>query len=182
MKNLFLILALTMAIGTTANAQNFFTKNGKLSFFSKTAMENIEAANNQAVSVLNTKTGDIAFSVLINGFLFKKSLMQEHFNENYMESATYPKATFKGSVKDISKLDLTKDSNYPVSVSGDLTMHGVTNKVTVPGTIAVKGGKMNATATFIVMLADYKISIPKVVESNISKSIEIKVDCNYEPK
>ena len=108
--------------------------------------------------------------------------MQEHFNENYMESATYPKAIFKGTIKDISKLDLTKDGNYAVSVSGDLTMHGVANKVTVPGTIAVKAGKMNATATFNVLLADYKISIPKVVESNISKTIEIKVDCNYEPR
>lgn len=182
MKNFFLSLATILIISLPATAQNYFTKNGKISFFSKTSMENIDAVNNQVVSVVNTQTGDMAFSVLVNGFLFKKALMQEHFNENYMESTKYPKATFKGTIADIGKVGFTKDGSYPVTVSGDLTMHGVTKKVSVPGTIVSKDGKFSAAATFTVLLADYNISIPSVVQNNISKTIEIKVDCNYEPK
>lgn len=182
MKNLITCISFLLLSTQMLQAQNYFTKNGKISFFSKTSMENIDAVNNQAVSVVNTKTGDMAFSVLVNGFLFKKALMQEHFNENYMESGKYPKATFKGAVTDISKLNLAKDGSYAVSVTGDLSMHGVTNKVTVPATFVVKNGKLSGNTTFTVKLADYNISVPKVVENNIAKTIEIKVDCNYEPK
>jgi len=105
--------------------------------------------------------------------------MEEHFNENYMESDKYPKAIFKGAVADISKVNFTKDGSYPVAVSGDLTIHGVTNKVSVPGTITVKGGVASAAASFAVRPADYKISIPKLVKDNIAESINITVNCNF---
>jgi hypothetical protein len=180
MKTLYLILVTSLFLSSTAAAQNYITKNGKISFFSKTDIEDISAVNNQAVSVLTPKTASIAFSVLINGFLFKKALMQEHFNENYMESAKYPKATFKGTITDISKVNFSKDGTYNVTVTGDLNMHNVTNKVTVPAVIQVKAGKISANTLFKVKLDDYKITVPKIVEGNISKTIEIKVDCNYE--
>jgi hypothetical protein len=182
MKTLYLILATSLFLSSTAAAQNYITKNGKISFFSKTDIEDISAVNNQAVSVLTPKTASLAFSVLINGFLFKKALMQEHFNENYLESAKYPKANFKGSITDITKVDFTKDGTYNVTVTGDLNMHNVTNKVTIPAVILIKGGKVSANAVFKVKLDDYKISVPKIVEGNISKTIEIKVDCNYEAR
>ena len=182
MKNLFLIFAALLIINCTASAQSYMTKNGKISFFSKTDIENIDAVNNQAVSVLNTQNGEIAFSVLVNGFLFKKALMQEHFNENYMESAKYPKAGFKGTINDLTKIDFKKDGAYNVSVTGDLTMHNITNKVTVPAVIQVKAGKISANAVFNTKLDDYKIAVPKVVENNISKTIEVKIDCNYEAR
>lgn len=182
MKNLFFSVLFLLLLTGSAGAQTYYTKNGRISFFSKTSMENIDAVNNQVVSVINNQTGDIAFSVLVNGFLFKKSLMQEHFNENYMESTKYPKATFKGVSADLTKVNLSKDGAYPISVTGDLTLHGVTNKITAPATLTVKGGKISGSSTFKVALADYKISVPKVVENNISKTIEIKVDCNYDPR
>ena len=182
MKKFLLIVLIGLASITTTHAQTYITKNGKISFFSKTPMENIDAVNNQVVSVLDSKTGVMQFSVQIKGFLFKKALMQEHFNEEYMQSDKYPKATFKGTIAGISKVNFAKDGNYVVSVTGNLGVHGVTNKVTVPGTISIVKGKVNATATFIILLADYKIDIPKIVQDNISKSIEIKVDCNYLPK
>jgi hypothetical protein len=182
MKTLYLILVTSFFLSSTAAAQNYITKNGKISFFSKTDIEDISAVNNQTVSVLTPKTASIAFSVLINGFLFKKALMQEHFNETYMESAKYPKATFKGTITDISKVNFSKDGTYNVTVTGDLNMHNVTNKVTVPAVIQVKAGKISANTLFKVKLDDYKISVPKIVEGNISKTIEIKVDCNYEAR
>jgi YceI-like domain len=182
MKTLTFILISIFACMQATDAQSYLTKNGKISFFSKTDVENIDAVNNQAVSVITPQTGSIAFSVLITGFLFKKALMQEHFNENYMESAKYPKAGFKGTITDVSKVNFTTDGSYNVTVTGDLNIHNVTNKVTVPAVIVVKGGKVSANATFKVKLEDYKITVPKIVESNISKTIEIKVDCNYNPK
>lgn len=182
MKNIFLLFAASFLLTLSAGAQNFITKNGKISFFSKTDVEDIDAVNNQAVSVINSQTGSVAFSVLVNGFLFKKALMQEHFNENYMESGKYPKASFKGTIADMSKVDFKKDGTYNVTVSGDLTMHNITNKITVPAVIVVKGNALSASTTFKVKLDDYKIAVPKVVENNISKIIDLKVDCNYEAR
>ena len=182
MKQLLFILAVTLFVTGTAQSQNYITKNGKISFFSKTDIEDIDAVNNQVMSVLNIGNGDLAFSVLINGFLFKKALMQEHFNENYMESNKFPKAGFKGTITDIAKHNLTKDGAYTVTVTGDLTIHGVTKNITTPGTITVKAGKISANATFNAAVADYNISIPGVVKNNISKTIEIKVACDYEAR
>ena len=182
MKFRIISLVASIAFMHTIQAQNYFTKNGQISFFSKSPLENITAANNQVVSVLNSATGDIKFSVIIKGFQFKKALMQEHFNENYMESEKYPKASFSGTVTDISKVDFSKNGDYRVTVSGDLTIHGVTKKITSPATIVVNAGKLNSNAVFNVLLADYNISVPKVVENNISKTIEVKVNCIYEPK
>ncbi len=182
MKIIAFILITFLTGMQTTYAQSYLTKNGKISFFSKTDIENIDAVNNQVISVINPQTGSIAFSALITGFLFKKALMQEHFNENYMESEKYPKTTFKGTITDLSKVDFKKDGSYNVTVTGDLNIHNVTNKITVPAVILVKGSKVSANTTFKVKLDDYKISVPKVVEGNISKTIEIKVDCNYVPK
>ena len=163
-------------------AQKFFTKNGSISFFSKTTIENIQADNNQVMSVLNAQTGELQFSLLIKGFHFKKALMEEHFNENYLESDQFPKATFKGTIADIYKINFSNDAVYPVLVSGDLSMHGVTNKANCKGYISIKEGKITGAAVFTISLADFKIAIPKLVENKISKTIEIKVNCLYDQK
>ena len=168
---------------TTADAQKVFTKNGKISFFSKTDMEDIAADNNQVMSVLNTQTGELQFSVLIKSFKFEKALMEEHFNENYMESNKFPKASFKGNIDDKSKVDFGKDGTYKVTISGDLNIHGVSKKVSaVPGTITVKDGKPTGTSKFNVKLADYEISVPSVVKKNIAETIDISVSCLYDQK
>jgi hypothetical protein len=177
-----ILSAVIATIAISLHAQKLFTKNGNISFFSKTAVENIDATSNQVTSVFVATTGDIQFSVLIKSFHFPKALMEEHFNENYMESEKFPKATFKGKIADISKVNFTKDGAYPVSVSGDMNMHGVTKKVTTTGTITVKGGVPSATASFDVKLADYGINIPTVVKSNIAETVNIKVNCSYTQK
>ncbi len=179
MKKTLIALWLTAA-SFMANAQKVYTKNGTIRFFSKTEMEDIKAENNQVMSVLNLQSGELQFSLLVKNFHFPKALMEEHFNENYLESEKFPKSTFKGMIADIGKVKLSADGTYPVTVSGDLTMHGVTNKVNTKGTIAVKGGKATGHAVFSVALADYKIEVPKLVEKNISKTIEITVHCLYD--
>ena len=182
MKRFILLSVTAIAFINIISAQNYFTKNGKVSFYSHTNIEDIEAVNNQVVSVLNAGTGEIKFSIVIKGFLFKKALMQEHFNENYMESDKFPKSTFNGTITDLTKLNTSKEGTYTVNVNGDLTIHGVTRKVTIPATIQVNKGGVNGTTSFRILLTDYNINIPKIVRGNISKNIEIKVECNYDTK
>ena len=181
-KGPMMILAITISISYTLSAQKYYTKNGNISFFSKTNIENISADNNQVVSVLNTQTGELQFSLLIKNFHFKKALMEEHFNENYIESEKFPKSTFKGNIADISKVNFNSDGTYNVSVAGDLTLHGVTQKVTSNGTITVKGGKINASAKFPAKPSDFNIEIPKLVKDNIAETIDVTVNCDYDQK
>ena len=175
----FVFLLIT---GSHLTAQKVYTKNGSISFFSKTSMENIDAKNNQVMSVLNTQTGDLQFSVIIKAFHFKKALMEEHFNENYMESTKFPKASFKGVLKDISKIDFAKDGSYGVIVSGDMNIHGVRRKITAPGVINIKNGVPSASSKFSIKLKDYNIVVPKVVRNNISETIEISLTSAYNQK
>jgi hypothetical protein len=181
MKRLILITAI-VCFAFVTQAQKLYTKNGLVSFFSATPMENIKADNNQVLCLLNTQTGELQFSLLNKGFHFSKALMEEHFNENYIESTKFPKSTFKGTVADISKVNFSKDGTYPVTVSGDLTMHGVTKNLTATGNIVIKDGKSTAASKFTVKLADYNISIPGAVKKNISESIEITVNCILDQK
>ncbi len=177
-----LSLAILLVTCSHLSAQKVYTKNGSISFFSKTSMENIDAKNNQVMSVLNTQTGDLQFSVLIKAFHFEKALMEEHFNENYMESNKFPKAIFKGSLNDVSKIDFSKDGSHNVTVSGDMTIHGVTNKVTAPGVVSIKNGVPSASSKFNIKLKDYGVVIPKVVKDNISETIDITVTSAYDQK
>ena len=181
MKNIILAVSLLL-INFNVQAQKVFTKNGSVSFFSKSPLENISAKNNQVMSVLNIPTGDMQFSVIVKNFHFEKSLMEEHFNENYLESDKFPKSIFKGKITDLSNIDLTKDGTYNVVVKGDLTLHGITKNISAPGLVIVKNGLISTTSTFKVTLADYSISIPKLVKDNIAETIEISVNCTYDQK
>ena len=105
--------------------------------------------------------------------------MQEHFNENYMESDKYPKSIFKGKITNIDKVNFQKEGNYPVTVKGTLELHGVTKDVETNGTFKVAGEGVESVAEFVVTLEDYKIAIPGVVKDKISKTAKIKVNCNY---
>ena len=182
MKKYISALTISFLILSVSFGQKVFTKNGHVSFFSKTNIEDIKADNNQVLSVLNTQTGELQFSLINKGFHFDKALMEEHFNENYMESEKFPKTTFKGTVNEIAKIKFTGNGTYPVTVTGDMTMHGVTKKMTASGKIVVTGGIPSATAKFIVKLSDFNIKVPKLVKENISQNQEVTVDCVYDQK
>jgi YceI-like domain len=178
---LFLLLTLALAIPVAAQ-DVFMTRNGKISFFSKTPMENIDAINNEVLSVIDLKKNEIAFAVLIKGFHFERALMEEHFNENYMESTKYPKATFNGTIRPTGTLDVRKDGVYPVDVEGDLTIHGTTRKATAKGELVVNEGKMSSKSTFRLIVKDFNIEIPGVVADKIAETIDVTVECAYVPK
>ena len=161
--------------------EKFYTKSGKISFFSATSIENIDAVNKSVICLLNSKTGDLQFAVLLKGFEFKKALMQEHFNSDYVESDQYPKSEFKGQITNNATVLYTTNGTYPVNVKGKLTLHGITKDVETTGTLVIKDGKVIANSAFSLLLADYHVTIPKLYSDNISKSIKINVDCTLDP-
>lgn len=167
-----------------ADAQNIYmTKTGKISFFSRAkSIDKVEADNNEVSSVLNTQTGEMVFAVLIKGFHFESALMEEHFNENYLESGKFPKSTFKGKISNPAVVNFSKDGAYAVTVDGDMTLHGVTKKISSTGSITVKAGKISAFSKFTVKLKDFNISIPSLVADKISEDIDVTVDCKYDVK
>jgi hypothetical protein len=178
MKIRLFIVAL-LIISLPSAAQRYISKNGHIWFYSHTPVEDIEAHSHQVVSILDPSTGDLQFSMLIRSFEFKIALMQEHFNENYMESDKYPKASFKGKVINIQSIDFDKDASYSAEVKGDITIHGVTRKIDTKGTISVSGTSVIAAARFIVLPEDYDIEIPSVVKNKIAREIEVNVDVKY---
>mgnify|MGYP002137540013 CR=1 FL=1 len=165
--------------GTTAHAQKYFTRDAKVKFSSDTPMEKIEAINKSGTCVLDAATGKMEWKVLIKGFLFEKALMQEHFNENYIESDKYPKAIFKGKINE--KIDFTKNGTYDISATGDFTLHGVTKARTLKGKIAVNQANLSITTDFDVALADHKIEVPQIVFVKIAQIIKVKNKYTFAP-
>lgn len=179
MKKIATTLLMTAIVMFNLQAQKYFTKTGEISFHSSTSIENIEAVSHSALTVYDSATGKIQWAVLIKSFEFEKALMQEHFNENYMESSKYPKANFKGSIKDFESLDLLKDGTYKVSVIGILEIHGVSKEIETKATWKVESGLISTNCDFTVFVADYDIKIPSVVRDNIDREILIKINANY---
>jgi polyisoprenoid-binding protein YceI len=184
MKKYILLSTLLLALTVVAHGQNrFYTKNGKVSFdaTSPSSPDKIAANNDKATCVVDVSNGAMEFAILMKAFSFEKSLMQEHFNENYMESDKFPKATFKGSIENMNEVSLQKDGTYKVKVKGKMTIHGVTQDVESTGTLAVKGGALTAgKSEFKIKLADYNIEIPSLVKDKIAPEAKIVVDVIYE--
>jgi hypothetical protein len=174
------LLLVALFMGTTGSlfAQTYMTRTGKVSFnaTSPKSPEKVEAVNNEAGSILNSKTGDFVFQLPVKGFKFESDLMQQHFNENYMESDKFPKSDFKGKISNMADVNYAKDGSYNVTVAGKLTIHGITKDVSVPGTITIKGKEAVAKAKFTVKLADYGIAIPGVVADKLNKEATIMID------
>lgn len=178
----FLLAGVLVLITTAVHAQKrFYTKTGTISFVASTPLEKIDPVNKSATSVIDIGSGQIEFAVLIKGFEFEKALMQEHFNENYMESHKYPKSVFKGKITNINSINFQKDGTYPATVKGTLEIHGIKKEISTAGTISVKGQTIRSSAGFDVLISDYNISIPGVVRDKISKTAKIKVNCTYVP-
>jgi hypothetical protein len=182
MKTAFLIaLTLALTVATAYGQDKYVSKNGHIWIYSQTPLETIEAHNNQAASVLTPSTGDIAFQLLIKSFKFERALMEEHFNENYMESAKYPKSDFKGKIANLNDIDFTRDGKYKAIVEGKLSIHNTTNEVRQSGTIVVKGSAITVNAKFDVTPQDYGIEIPGIVRDKIAKTVAINVEMTYQP-
>ena len=175
------LLILIFLLPFMVNAQNLYTStSSEISFFSEAPLENIQAVNKNAKSIINTKSNEIVVVVVIKRFKFENSLMEEHFNENYMESDKYKTAVFKGKIND--PVNFNKDGIYHVSADGELEVHGVKQKRSIEGTITVKGNTLTLNTTFNIALKDHNIKIPKAVMENIAEIMKVTAMINYEPK
>jgi hypothetical protein len=177
----FAFFCLTWLIISLNAQERFFTRSGYVDFFSSTPLEDIRAINEQVAAFLNTETGQLNFAALMKSFEFKKALMQEHFNENYVESDIYPRAKFSGQILQFNEIDLTAAGTYNVKVAGELSMHGVTRQIETTAEIMVDDGKILAQSTFTVNPEDYNIKIPAAVRKNIAESIEVNVRVELVP-
>jgi polyisoprenoid-binding protein YceI len=176
----FFILTVLLLSATLVNAQKYITKTGFIRFYSHTAMEDIDANNKQVNSALDITTGDFVFKLLMKSFEFEKALMQEHFNEKYVESDKFPNASFKGKVTNLKEINFTKNGTYQAIIDGELTIHGVTKKIQEKGTFQVTEGKIIGQAKFKISLKEYNVVIPSAVTNNISDLIEMTVDVSLE--
>jgi hypothetical protein len=173
---MFFILVIS---GFTLRAQVYSCRQGEISFFSEALIENIEAHNHGINSYLNVSTKEIAFVVPIRGFKFAKALMQEHFNEKYMESDKYPNATYKGKIN--GDVDFSKNGTYQVTSSGKLNIHGVEHDINPQGTVIVKSDGIAISCSFNVAINDYNITKPKLLFQNIADTINVKMNADYVP-
>ncbi|MDQ3191677.1 MAG: YceI family protein [Bacteroidota bacterium] len=146
---------------------------GEVSFYSSAPLEDIKALNKKPVGIIDFKAQKFSFRINIKDFIFNSSLMQEHFNENYMESDIYPSSTYKGDMT--GEFDITKDGEYNLLSKGELTIHGITKNVEIPAVIIVKGSEIFLKSDFKVKLKDYKIEIPTIVFEKIAEVVEVKI-------
>jgi polyisoprenoid-binding protein YceI len=178
-KTILLLLAVAGIICSTSSfAQKFITEKSFVSFYSHATMEDIKAEHTNASSIFNPETGEIVFALPIKEFKFDKALMQEHFNEKYMESEKFPKATFQGKVEGFQKAN---PGIQQVKAIGKLTVHGVTKEVDLPGTLEVTGNKLQLKSKFIVKLEDHSIAIPQLMWQNIAEQVEVTLEFTYKP-
>lgn len=162
------------------NAQKYVTKSGKISFFSATPIENIEAISNKCGTALDLKSGALVTIIPIRSFKFDRSLMQEHFNENYLESHKYPNATFIGKIPELQNLDLSKNGTHNVTAVGELNIHNVSRSVIIPGILTIKNKVISLESSFDIKCVDYNISIPKIVVTKIAEVIKVSLSNNLD--
>jgi len=179
MKKIILVAFSMLTLNSMFAQKTYYsTKSGSAYFDAGTGMEDITAINKLTTVILDPASGKMNFLLNIKGFEFKSQLMQDHFNENYMESDKYPTSSFKGAISNIDKVNLSKDGSYPVTVTGTLEIHGVKNQVTATGTLKIKGETIEASSDFNIQLEDYKIPVPSVVGEKLSKTVKIKINAS----
>lgn len=165
------------AIQTIMAQSRLLDRSGKVSFFSEAPMENIEAVNNQSLAIFDSGTNTVAASLLMKGFRFEKALMEEHFNENYVESDKYPKATFSGKMEKGIKIDSI--GSVRRRVDGILTLHGVSKPVSCLVQFEVSEELVEVRTSFMVMVEDYEIKVPSIVAKNIAEEIEVTANFKF---
>lgn len=171
----------TGSVFTPVFGQIYHTDKGYVKFFSSAPLEDIKAENQEVISFLNIENGELAFKVKISHFDFKKELMKEHFNENYLESETYPYATFKGKIKNWDNITFEEGTPQDVMVEGTLEIHGVSKDYTSQGVMTKDKEQFTARSVFNVSVADHEIKIPTIVFKNIAEVVEVTVETTYTP-
>lgn len=173
MKKVAITLFLLVSFSTFA--QKYYTKTGNTKFkASVEAFEPVEATNNSTTAIINVTSGEIASLLFIKAFNFRVALMQEHFNENYMDTHQYPKATFKGNLKNFSLENLNSDERF--ELSGTISVRGIEKSIETTVNVKEENNRIYVSGMFFVSPQDFKIKIPSIVRDKIANQIQIKID------
>ena len=176
-----IFLCIQLSLTVTVKAQVFQMNNGTVDFRSEAPLEIIKASSSELKGLIDFTQGTFAFSIPIISFKgFNSALQREHFNENYMETERYPRATFAGKL--IEQVDITRDGEYAIRAKGKLIIHGVEQERIIPSTVIVKDGKVSVQSSFSVLLVDHNIDIPKVVQHKIAETIFVEIKANGEKR
>ena len=173
-----IIIFILLIYSSNLYSQRFITKDAEISFFSEAPIEDISAKNYKVSAVYDLKTNQLVFQLNISDFIFPKPLMQEHFNENYVESDIYPKATFKGNIIDFDKISATET---PVKIIGEITIHGESQKITIEAIAKKTQVAVFMTGDFYINLADFAVDIPSIVRNKIAQKIKVSFRFNHKP-
>ncbi|MEZ4888401.1 MAG: YceI family protein [Chitinophagales bacterium] len=168
-------------IGSFAQNQNNLRQinSGTIYFKSDAPLELIEAQSKSLKGIIDTKQRTFAYTVSIESFEgFNSPLQREHFNENYMETNLFPKATFSGKI--IENVDFESDGVYEVRAKGKLNIHGVEQERIIKATLQINGGQMEVHSKFTVPLTDHNITIPRIVEQKIATEIYVEINAQFE--
>ncbi len=181
MKLILTIAAIALFSIANSSAQTLYkATNATVSFFSKTPIEDIDGKSETATTLVNIETKDIAFMIQNNSFKFPNKLMQEHFNEKYMESEKYPASSFRGNIQE--DINLKAIGTYKVNVKGKLNIHGIIQERIITGTIIVNEGSIVLESDFKVKNSDHKIEIPSLVVTKIADELDVNVKAILFPK
>lgn len=176
-----IILLIIVVVPVIVQAQQLIDRAGRAHFFSSAPMEDIEAVNEKALGAMDLTSGQVAVTLRMEEFIFDKSLMQEHFNENYVESEKYPKAILTGNISNFPADFIEKaKSGLNTQITGKMEIHGVARQVELPVTFTIQKGILTVHSVFTLAVADYKIEIPKMVMMNIAEEVEVTVDFKFE--
>jgi hypothetical protein len=179
MERRVILVVLVLAMVLPALGQKYKAEKGSTSFYSKATVEDIKAENTQFSSLFNATSGDIAFSIPIKGYQFDKALMQEHFNEKYMETEKYPTATFSGKLQGYTP---SGPATQSVIAKGKMNIHGVVRPVEIAGQVEKQGDKLLMKSNFVIKLEDYNIQIPKLLWQNIAEQVDVTIQATYKPQ
>jgi len=182
MRKILLSIIVTFLTLSLHSQDKFMTRSGKVSFVSETSLETIVGTNNHVSCILNMNNGEIIFQMKIISFEFKKALLEEHFNEKYMESEEFPKSTFSGKIDNWEKINFEEGKIVDVLVSGTIEVHGVKKVITTNGTMQLNNGNINLLSNFSLTVADYNIKIQNAVKDVIAKSVDVSVNLNLKKK
>lgn len=174
--NVFFVIISFVAV-SSISAQEYIARQGQVTFFSYASVENIEAKNNQVLSILDLEKKEIAISMLMRAFVFKKDLMHEHFNESYIESDIYPKASFEGTLENFN----SDSEQQTLIIKGDITIHGISKSIAIKTTVQKTAEGYHLSGDFNITVSDFNIKIPPILRNNIAKVVLVKFNFQYLP-